>query len=56
MQKMVTQKEVPDNTVFWSIVGIVSVFVVVLAAVTFVKSGLTGNIVLQWFDPSVPYD
>jgi hypothetical protein len=55
MQKMVTQKEVPDNTVFWSIVGIVSVFVVVLAVVTFVKSDITGNIVLQWYNPSLPY-
>jgi hypothetical protein len=55
MQKMVQEKEVPDNTVFWSIVGVVSVFVVVLAAIVVVRSDMTGNIVMQWFQPSRPF-
>jgi hypothetical protein len=49
------EKEVPDNSVFWSVVGIVSVFVVVLAAVILVRSGATGGIVYQWQDPYKPY-
>ncbi len=49
------EKEVPDNTVFWSIVGVISVFVVVLAAVMIVRTGVTGKIVLQWPEPSRPF-
>jgi hypothetical protein len=55
MQKMVQEKEVPDNSVFWSIVGVVSVFVVVLAAIVVVRSDATGGIVMQWLNPSRPY-
>jgi hypothetical protein len=49
-------KEVPDNTVFWSIVGIISVFVVVLATVMLVRNDTTGNIVLQWEAPSRSFE
>lgn len=55
MQKMVKAEDVPDSSVFWATVGIVSVFIVVLAAVTLVKSDFTGNIVLQWFNPTTAY-
>jgi len=48
MRKKVVVKDEPDNTVFWSIVGIVSVFVVVLAAVMIVRTGPSGQIVSQW--------
>jgi hypothetical protein len=48
-------KEVPDNAVFWSIVGIISVFVVVLATVMVLKSGMSGQIVLQYNEPSRPF-
>ncbi len=48
MRKKAVVKEVPDNTVFWSVVGIVSVFVIVLAAVMVVRTGTTGEIVQQW--------
>ena len=49
------EKEVPDNTVFWSLVGIISVFVVVLAVVLFMRTSMTGAIVQQWPDPYKPY-
>ncbi len=53
---MQAEKEVPDNSVFWATVGIVSVFVVVLAAIVIVKSGFTANIVLQWSNPTRPFE
>lgn len=40
--------EVPDNTVFWAIVGIITVFILVLAVVVFVRSSAAGGIVYQW--------
>lgn len=56
VQKGVLVEDVPDNTVFWSIVGVISVFVVVLAAVMIVRSGATGRIVLQWSQPEAPFE
>lgn len=55
MRGIAAEKEVPDNTVFWSIVGIVSVFVVVLAVVLFMRTSMTGAIVQQWPEPYKPY-
>jgi hypothetical protein len=50
------QAEAPDNTVFWSIVGVISVFIVVLASVMVLRSGATGQIVFQFPNPTVPYE
>lgn len=50
------ENEVPDNTVFWSLVGIISVFVVVLATVMIMRNGVTGQIVLQYNQPSRPFE
>jgi hypothetical protein len=52
---MQAEKEAPDNSVFWSIVGVASVFVVVLAAIVIVRSDTTGAIILQWAQPSRPF-
>lgn len=49
-------EEVPDNTVFWATVGTISVFVLVLAVVMIVREGSTGQIVIQWEQPSRPFD
>ncbi len=56
MKKEAVNSEVPDNSVFWSIVGVVSVFVVVLAAIVVVRSDFTGQIVQQWASPSRPFE
>ncbi len=48
MRTAAQEKEVPDSTVFWSIVGVVTIFVVVLAAVLLVRGGTTGQIVHVW--------
>jgi hypothetical protein len=55
MRSFAAEKEVPDNTVFWSTIAIVTVFVVVLATVMVVRSGTTGNIVLQYTTPTRPF-
>lgn len=52
---MVAEKEVPDNTVFWSTVGVVIVFVVVLAAVMIARSGSTGQVIWAYQEPSKPF-
>jgi hypothetical protein len=49
------QKKVPDRTVFWAIVGIISVFVVVLATVMILRGNTTGQTVRQFFSPSQPF-
>jgi len=54
-QKKEVATEVPDNTVFWSVVGIVCIFIVVLAAVMLVKNSITGQIVTRWEDPTTPF-
>jgi len=50
------QNEVPDNTVFWATVGIISVFVIVIATVMIVRYGATGQVVLQYPQPSRPFE
>ncbi len=55
-QKKEVTEEAPDNAVFWSIVGVASVFVVVLAAIVVVRSDFTGRIVQQWVQPSRPFE
>ncbi len=56
MRSVAVEKEVPDNTVFWSTVAVVSLFVVVLATVMTVRYGITGQIVLQWNQPTRPFE
>jgi hypothetical protein len=56
MQKEAVSKEMPDNTVFWSVVGVACIFVVVLATAMIVRSDITGKIVQQWFEPSRPFE
>lgn len=47
--------EAGDNVVFWSVVSVVAIFVVALAIVITIRSGMTGQIVLGWYEPSAPY-
>lgn len=53
-QKEVPLQDAPGNTVFWSIVAVISIFVVVLAAVMIVRTGTTGRIVYIWESPTRP--
>ncbi len=56
LQKKEVAEDAPDNTVFWSIVGVASVFVIVLAAMVVVRSDFTGKIIQQWNQPTRPFE
>lgn len=47
--------DVPDNTVFWTTVTVVAIFVIVLSTVLITRFAVTGRIVQYWEDPGRPF-
>lgn len=49
------EKDVPDNTVFWTTVAVIGIFIVVLSVVLLARHQVTGKIMYQWTNPEKPY-
>lgn len=47
--------ELPDNTVFWTTIAVVVIFIIVLSAVLITRYAVTGRIVQYWEDTSRPF-
>ena len=48
-------KELPDNTVFWTTVAVIGIFIVILSVVLITRYSLTGKVIQRWVDPTIPF-
>ena len=48
-------RELPNNTVFWTTIAVVGIFIIVLSVVLITRYTVTGRIVQYWDEPTRPF-